>query len=389
MGISLDDLKESNEFLNILLNNIVSAIFIVDKNVNIQNVNNSFKVLFQKKEDKILGELCGNAIGCVYAISENSDCGTTTNCATCTLRNSILSTFLQKVPTDKELLVRDFFIEGKIILKYFQYSTRYIWYNGEEMVLIIVDDITELEKQKLKLEKQNQYLKQLNDEKNKILGIAAHDIRSPLAIISSYASFLNDDNLTLDDDVRKKFLKIIQNRSLFGMDLLDDILDFSKIEAGEITINKTKTDLIQFVIEIQNFNTVLAKKKNQTINFNSNCEKLEINIDKFKIEQVLNNLLSNAMKFCPENSVIIINLEKLEDRIHLSVIDNGPGIPDNEIDKLFKPFQTTSVQATNSEKSTGLGLAISRKIIEAHKGEIGVKNNVDNGATFYFTLPFN
>jgi len=267
MEIRLDDLRESNEFLNILLNNIVSGIFIVDKNVKIQNVNNSFEILFQKPSDKIIGELCGNALGCKYAVDEDADCGTTSNCDGCSLRNSILDTFLKKVPTDKEVIRREFFIDGKRTLKYYQFSTRYIQYKGQEMVLIIVDDITEREEQKIKLQEQNRNLQLLNDEKNKILGIAAHDIRSPLAIISSFASFLTDENMIVTEEMQSKYLQIIRDRSNFGLDLLNDILDFSKIESGKINLNLQKLDFISFVHRIIEFNQVLAQGKNQKIFF--------------------------------------------------------------------------------------------------------------------------
>jgi signal transduction histidine kinase len=386
MDVRLDDLRESNEFLNILLDNISSAIFIVDKNVKIQEVNNSFEILFQRPSDKILGELCGNAIGCSYTVNENKDCGQTTNCNTCVLRSSILNSFVQKIPSNKELLVREFYIDEKKIIKYYQFSSRYIQYLGDEMVLIIVDDITEIERQKIQLKERNENLKKSNDEKNKLLGIAAHDIRSPLAIISSYASFLSDENMVITDEIRSKYLEIIHERSDFGLDLLDDILDFSKIEAGEINLDKNEVKIVDFISKIVNFNQVLATKKNQIINLEYNIKDIILSIDKFKIEQVVNNLLSNAIKYSPKNTDIEVTILRKQNFLQVEVSDKGPGIPEIDLDTIFKPFQTSSNQTANSEKSTGLGLAISRKIIHAHNGEIGVRNN-KIGATFFFSLP--
>ena len=149
MGLDFRDLRESNDFLNALINNITSAIFLVDRDVKIRNFNDPFQALFQKDEDKILGERCGNVIGCAFTVDQSKDCGETKNCDECELRRSILKSFLEKVPTYREKIERDFYIKGEKISKYFQFSTKYIQWNHETMVLIVVDDITALETQRL------------------------------------------------------------------------------------------------------------------------------------------------------------------------------------------------------------------------------------------------
>ena len=110
MDFNLNELKQSNKFLNNLIDNITSAIFVVDNNMKIQNFNNPFQALFQKPEDKILGELCGNAVGCVYTIDQSQDCGETENCNECLLRKSVLKAFTAKIPTYREKLIREFYI---------------------------------------------------------------------------------------------------------------------------------------------------------------------------------------------------------------------------------------------------------------------------------------
>jgi diguanylate cyclase (GGDEF)-like protein len=150
---SLNDLKESNDFLNVLVDNLVSAVFIVDKNIRVQSFNDSFKALFHKPEEQILGELCGNALGCSYVINEGKDCGSTSNCGACMLRNSLVKAFSLKVPAFKERLTRKFYIDEKEVLKYFMYTSKYVVFNGEEMVLVLVDDITELMTANLELKK--------------------------------------------------------------------------------------------------------------------------------------------------------------------------------------------------------------------------------------------
>jgi sigma-B regulation protein RsbU (phosphoserine phosphatase) len=117
--LNISNLQESNAVLNLLLENLVSAVFIVDKNVCIQSFNNSFKALFHKPEEKILGQLFGNAMGCVYTVEEAKNCGETSNCQHCTLRDSLLKAFSNKRSTNNAQLIRKFYINHQEITKFF------------------------------------------------------------------------------------------------------------------------------------------------------------------------------------------------------------------------------------------------------------------------------
>lgn len=151
MKLTLNDLKESNEFLNSLIDNINSAVFIVDKTMKIEQFNRSLQAVFNKPEEGLSGVLCGNALGCTFAVNEHNSCGKTSHCTQCQLRNSVLRAFIEKVPTQRQKLVREFYIKDEPVLKYFEFSTKYIVFDGQEMILVIVDDITESETQKLQL----------------------------------------------------------------------------------------------------------------------------------------------------------------------------------------------------------------------------------------------
>ncbi|MGD9818136.1 MAG: SpoIIE family protein phosphatase [Desulfomonilaceae bacterium] len=151
MAVDITDLKESNEFLNLLMDSIPSAVFLVDKSVRIQQFNQGFKKLFSKPEEEILNEFCGNAIGCAFTVDENGVCGHTSNCDKCELRDSIIMSFAEKAPSLKVKLTRDFYIGGQRLNKHFLFSSLYLTYHGDEMILIVVDDMTELETQRLSL----------------------------------------------------------------------------------------------------------------------------------------------------------------------------------------------------------------------------------------------
>ncbi|NJK95677.1 MAG: PAS domain-containing protein [Bacteroidales bacterium] len=209
MGVNVTNLKESNDFLNILFDNITSAIFLVDKEIKIANFNNSFKSLFEKSEDQILGRLCGNALGCIHTVEENADCGTTKNCNTCPLRLSLLESFISKVPTSRTILSREFLIGDKFIMKHFQYSTRYISYNNDEMIIVIVDDITDNETQKQIMAETNNHLIDLNKQQNELLGIAAHDLRNPLSVINSFSEIMYEAAEDMKPENLKEITQII------------------------------------------------------------------------------------------------------------------------------------------------------------------------------------
>ena len=154
MPIEVKSLKESNEFLNILLDNITSAVFLIDQRMRIHSFNNAFQTLFNTPEDRLLQteELFGNVFGCTYAVHENAVCGTTAHCKKCLLRKFAVRAFVEKTPAYREKLTREFFIDGRPILKHFQFSTKYISYDGQEMVMVIIDDITQTETQRIELD---------------------------------------------------------------------------------------------------------------------------------------------------------------------------------------------------------------------------------------------
>ncbi|MFA9372505.1 MAG: ATP-binding protein [Labilibaculum antarcticum] len=389
MSINLKNLKESNEFLNILFDNITSALFILDKNARVENMNESFSLLFQKREETIVGNLCGNALGCKFAVEENALCGETSHCKNCILKKDILQTMSEKVPTNKRKLSRDFYSDIQKETKHFLYSTRYIQYYGKEYILVIVDDHTELESHKKKLEEQNNTLQVLNEQKSKFLGIAAHDLRNPIGAIRSFSTLILDSYNDFSDDDKTEFLQLIKDSSQFSLNLINELLDISKIELGKLELDKQEQDIKNLVVNTIKINQIFAKKKNIKINFRSNDSIGLISIDKNKIEQVLHNLLSNAIKYSNPQTTISVSIIKNMSTIKISVSDEGVGIPEEEVKKLFTEFGTTSAKTTANETSTGLGLAIAKKIVTCHGGEIMATSKLGEGSEFLFTLPLN
>lgn len=254
----------------------------------------------------------------------------------------------------------------------------------------LYEQITRLNNQLVAMQRElarkNAELERLNQQKNHFLGIAAHDLRNPLSAILAYSEFLLADLSDQLDEEQVEFLNVIHSSSQFMSQLINDLLDVAKIESGKLDLDLEPTDLGDLIATNVNLNRRMARDKE--IKLRLDLEDVPtVLVDPAKIEQVLNNLISNAIKYSPAGTVVDIRLSRQDDHLRLSVQDRGQGIPSEEMDKLFKPFSRTSVQTTGGETSTGLGLVIVKKIIDGHGGEIDVESQVGEGTTFHVRLP--
>jgi signal transduction histidine kinase len=253
----------------------------------------------------------------------------------------------------------------------------------------LIEINSELSNLSRELYKKNSDLIKLNQEKNKFLGIVAHDLRNPIGAIQGYSEillYLQKDNLSYDTT---NIIKIINETSENTLKLLEDLLDITKIESGNITLNKTKSDFKDLVQKTIIINNIIAQKKSISIKLITDVENIEFDFDRLKMEQVLNNLISNAVKFSYPGNDIFIKLSVSKNEIFVEVNDNGQGVPESEIGLLFKPLEKISVRSTAGEKSTGLGLSIAKSIVESHSGTIGVNTIEGKGSSFFFNLPLN
>jgi anti-sigma regulatory factor (Ser/Thr protein kinase) len=215
--------------------------------------------------------------------------------------------------------------------------------------------------------------------------MAAHDLRNPIGAILGYSEMLLEEDLHEED---RQLVAQIETSSKFMLHLLNDLLDISQIESGKLELNREKTNLVSLVSDNVELNRIIAGKKNIKIHFDDSHKDIpELEVDPYKLRQVLNNLTSNAIKFSHPNTTVTVALSNQDDQVCFSVKDQGQGIPANEIQQVFQEFRKTSVKSTAGEKSSGLGLAIVKKIVEGHGGTIGVESQVGKGSTFYVTLP--
>ncbi len=237
------------------------------------------------------------------------------------------------------------------------------------------------------LAKSNQELKRLNEQKNQFLGMAAHDLRSPLGIITSYSEFLLQQSIGPLTAEQTEFIETIYAISNHMRVIVEDFLDLSTIESGKLRLNKEEVDIVPLIARHLEISQVLASAKAITLHFEHAPALPRIPLDPLKISQVLTNLISNAVKYSPPQSQVHVAATVTEETVQVSVKDAGPGITQADLDHLFQPFARTGILPTGGESSTGLGLAISRKIIQEHNGRIWAESSPGQGSTFYFSLP--
>ena len=240
-----------------------------------------------------------------------------------------------------------------------------------------------------KVRDRTKQLEELNILKNRYIGIVAHDLRNPIGVAESFSDLLIEEYDDFSKEEQLHFINIIHERCGYSLALVNEFLDISKIESGTLNLELVNQDYISFAKRIISNNKLFAKKKSQEILLESELNEIYANFDKNKLEQVFNNLISNAIKFSSDHTVITIKISLKDNHIISRIVDQGQGIPASEIENIFIPYKTTSVKATKNEKSTGLGLAIAKKIIEAHNGAITVESVVDKGSVFAFSIDYN
>ncbi|MBF0161998.1 MAG: hybrid sensor histidine kinase/response regulator [Magnetococcales bacterium] len=238
--------------------------------------------------------------------------------------------------------------------------------------------------QNLVLSKQNKELQELNLLKNKFLGMAAHDLRNPLSVLIGMSDLLLGDHLPKEN--QRDFLTSIYRTSEQMLALVNDLLDVAVIESGHFVLNKQHGRLDLLLQERLRLAQFAAQGKGSRIEQGETGEVLAL-FDGERLAQVMDNLLSNAVKFSPPGSRIQVDLAQEEREVVFSVLDQGPGIPESEQQRLFAHFQRLSNQPTGGEKSTGLGLAISHKIVTAHGGSIQAVCQPGGGSRFIVRLP--
>jgi len=259
-------------------------------------------------------------------------------------------------------------------------SARAVEYEGEPALLSIVIDITEQKKSE-------EAMLKLDEIKSDFISTAAHELRTPLTSIMGFSEMITDPTLSehLSEEQRAGMLHDIFYNSERLSKIIDDLLDMSRIEAGQDLPLDKKLQSIKSLLEKIARRYELKSAHQVSLNFNSgNSDQLEFDIH--RIEQVMENLMSNAAKYSPKESTIAIVAESVDRQFQISVIDQGDGMSEEQVSRVFDKFYRA-----NSSKSSivgfGLGMSIVKKIVEDHSGNIWIDSELGKGTQVHFTLP--
>jgi signal transduction histidine kinase len=229
--------------------------------------------------------------------------------------------------------------------------------------------------------------KRLAGNCERAMSVIAHDLRTPIGLIQTTNQMLSAGHIDAAEYVSSGFPDVVTQSCEMMLNLIDDILDLGKIKAGAVRLNCVSVELDELVKHTAVAFSTTAMIKRITIEVKSGGPLPRIKADPARLEQVLNNLVSNAVKFTPDGGHIVIGTRLMHSKVSFWVADNGPGIGEAELGRLFEEYTPLSTHGTRGEKGTGLGLAITRKLVEAHGGTIAVESRTGLGTTFTVTLP--
>jgi PAS domain S-box-containing protein len=346
-------LRESQEFLTTLTDTMADVVFSLKMpGYRIEYANRAVSQIFGYQPEELLGQ----PIRILYSSESSFDTFDQK-------RATAVAMDQPQMRLEQPMLKKD----GKSI--WTEMVTTFIYAAGQlSQIICVVRDIT---------------------QRTFLLGVVAHELRSPLGLLTGFSQAMASDIESLDQESIAKYLQVINESATRMLKMVDELLDMTKIELGEVSLHLESVDLAELLKTQKNAYTYVARKKNVTLKDSLFSEPLTCRCDPIKIGQVVSNFIDNAIKYSDPATTIEIVGKRESANIWVGVKDEGPGIKSDEIQHLFKSFGHTKISSkpTAGEKSSGLGLAISSKIIEAHHGEIGVDSTVGQGSTFWFTLP--
>lgn len=278
---------------------------------------------------------------------------------------------------DKENIVKGFDVGGvDYISKPF---------NKEEFISRVQTHL-ELKMTRDELQETSNYLTELNSIKDKMFSVIGHDLRSPLSSVKMSLEFLSQTTDKNEDEELKETLDVLVKTTDEVFSLLENLLGWAKSQSGNLNLIPEKVNLKDLVDSIYMLNKGNLNFKK--IQFETNIDQsIDLNVDLNTIKIVFRNILSNAIKFTPNNGKITISSEEDRDYTNVIVQDNGVGIAEENIGKLFSNTHQFSTYGTNRESGSGLGLILCHDFVVRNGGEISVKSKIGEGTSFILRLP--
>jgi len=228
-------------------------------------------------------------------------------------------------------------------------------------------------------------LKEQEEFRREFLGNLAHELKTPVFSIQGYILTLLEGGLE-DESVNRKFLERASNATERMTLLLEDLDSISKMEVNQIELDLTTFDIVELVADVYQELELRAESKKIELKFAMEYDRIKVKADKRKITQVLMNLVGNSIDYGKKKGTTIVRFYLMNDIVTIEVSDNGPGIDEAELPRLFERFYRVEKSRNRNEGGSGLGLAIVKHILDSHNQTISVRSTKDVGSTFIFSL---
>ena len=249
----------------------------------------------------------------------------------------------------------------------------------KELEQEVKERTSELIDQKQILENQKNKLQEINKEKNHIISMVAHDLRNPLTSAMSIAHLLHDDAKDKENE-QAKYAQVVVNSLNRMNSMIEKILDIRAIDTQKLNLDPEKFDMAS---ETENIVKLFQEKAdNKSILIHKELNPVSVFLDKNYFFQIVENLISNAIKFSPHGRKVFIKTYPLNGKACIEIKDEGPGFNRNDKKKIFRKFQQLSAKPTGGESTTGLGLSIVKKFVDAMDGDLKLKSEEERGACF-------
>lgn len=355
------------------------GMLLADENMVVVRANNTIRRMLNREYPQIVNHRIGSALGCINSADSDKGCGFGRACAECLLKNAI-SSVQNSGQSVQEIEIHPILqVDNEQIMPWFCISVEPVMIDGCTRLIVAMDDITERKRAE-------EELKETMELKSQFISTVSHELQTPLATINEGLGIVLDGVAGRINKKQKKFLGNAKRNADRLSDLINDVLDFQRLGAGKTKLDIQSHDIKEVLSEVQETLTLFAKKHDVELSFASADDLSKAEFDRAKMIQVLTNLVSNAVKFTPEEGRVSVNVRRRDSDWVISVSDTGMGIPKEALPKIFDRFYRVNRRGKQIQ-GTGLGLAIVHKIMMMHGGRIEVESEVDQGTTFTVFLP--
>ncbi|MCZ4244075.1 PAS domain-containing sensor histidine kinase [Pedobacter punctiformis] len=264
--------------------------------------------------------------------------------------------------------------------KHIRISIYPLKWEDEIIIAGIAEDNTAIKHNKIHIE-------QINARKNTTLEILSHDLKEPLGMMKMAASAIENEVKETGSDYMLKLLRFIQDMCERNILFIRSLINYEFLKSAEIEIKKERAELVSEIRDVLQFYKRSRLSDVKNFEFSSSVDKLYLNIDSMKFLQVINNLISNSIKFTADGGYIKIHIEDHHTKVLVTVSDNGIGIPDHLKPHLFDKLHQALRPGLKGEESGGLGMGIIKAIVELHRGKIWFESEENAGTKFFIELP--